>query len=228
MYQPMLFLHWKQIRIALIPFIIASFGLPLMAIQGFGTPPGASGTSLEAYRFMVGYELWLPAFPMLAAAIGITLALSAWNWDHQLNHVHALSLPMTRWEYSMLKMGAGAALAILPAAALWLGAHVAAASISLPAGLNAYPNQLALRFLFATLISYVVLFAMAAGTVKTTMWVVTIVIGFVVFGNVANDFLATYYEYFVRTNVVEATFEALLKAPGPFEVFTGSWSLIDV
>ena len=27
MYQPMLFIHWKQIRLALLPFVVASFAL---------------------------------------------------------------------------------------------------------------------------------------------------------------------------------------------------------
>ena len=41
MYQPMLFIHWKQVRLVLIPFVIAAFGLPLMVIQGLGPAPGA-------------------------------------------------------------------------------------------------------------------------------------------------------------------------------------------
>jgi|AP95_1055475.scaffolds.fasta_scaffold25180_3 hypothetical protein len=31
MYQPMLFLHWKQVRFGLIPFILAAFALPGLA-----------------------------------------------------------------------------------------------------------------------------------------------------------------------------------------------------
>jgi uncharacterized protein (TIGR00255 family) len=35
MYQPMLFVHWKQVRHALIPFVVAAFALPLLAVAGF-------------------------------------------------------------------------------------------------------------------------------------------------------------------------------------------------
>ena len=126
MYRSMLFLHWKQIRLALIPFAMVAFGLPLMAIEGLGTPPGMESTSLRAYQFMNGFQDWLPMFPALAVAIGVTLALSAWNWDHQLKHVYALSLPLNRWEYTTAKFVAGAALALVPAAGMWLGAHAAA------------------------------------------------------------------------------------------------------
>jgi len=228
MYKSMLFLHWKQIRLTLIPLAMAAFGLPLLVIEGLGTPPGMSASSLEAYTFMFGIQSWLPMFPILAAAIGMTLALSAWNWDHQLKHVYALSLPLSRWEYTTAKFVAGAALALIPAAGLWLGAHVASASLSLPAGLNAYPNQLGLRFALAVLLSYGLFSAMAAGTVRTTLVVASVVITFVVVGTMAGEVLGTRYVWFAQNNLVESVVVWLAQAPGPFEVFGGSWSLIDV
>ncbi len=228
MYQPMLYMHWKQIRWGLLPFILAAYALPMIAVQGLGTAPGMESATLHAYRIVAGFEIWLPAFPLLAAAVGITLALSAWNWDHQLKHVYALSLPVSRWRYAALKMGAGATLALLPAGALLVGAHVATSFVELPAGLQAYPNQLALRFLMASLIAYAGFFAMAAGTVKTTVWVISLFIGFLIFGNLLTEFLAGYYPVFYRVSLVELVFEALVRAPGPFEVFTGNWMLIDV
>lgn len=228
MYQPMLFLHWKQIRIALIPFVLASFGLPLLVVGGLGAPADTSGATLEAYEVLLSMQPWLVFFPVLAAAIGSVLALSAWNWDHKLDHVYALSLPLTRREYALLKMGAGGVLALLPAAALWAGAHVAAASITLPEGLHAYPNQLAVRFLLAIFLSYAVLFAMAAGTVRTTLWIISALVAFVVVGTVANDVFAVFFDFFESTNVVLRVLWWLGRAPGPFAVFTGSWALIDV
>lgn len=228
MYKSMLFLHWKQIRHALALMVVASFALPLMAIRGLGTVPGMDGSGLEAYRFIAEFEVWLPFFPFLAGAVGVTLALSAWNWDHQLNHVYALSLPVTRWEYTLQKMLAGMTLALLPAAGLWLGATLAAASIDLPEGLHAYPSELAVRFLFAILLTYALLFSMAAGTLKTTLWIVGLALGFIFFGSILNDVLAQYVDFFSRIHVVEVVGKWLVNAPGPFEVFTGSWSLIDV
>lgn len=228
MYRSMLFLHWKQIRLAFVAMVVASFALPLLTVGGLGTPPGMDAASLDAYRFMGAFQGWLPFFPALAGTVGVTLALSAWNWDHQLNHVYALSLPMTRWEYTLQKLLAGATLAVVPAIGLWMGAHLAAASISLPEGLHAYPNELAVRFFFAILLSYAVLFAMAAGTTTTTIITVGAVFGVIFFGLIANDVLADYFDYFQRVNVVERALDWMLEGSGPFEVFTGSWSLIDV
>ncbi len=228
MYRSMLFLHWKQIRHVLALAVIASFSLPLLAVQGMGAPPGTEFAAFDAYRFVAAAETWVVLFPTLAMAIGVTLALSAWNWDHQLKHVYALSLPMTRWEYSLQKLLAGMTLCLGPAAGLWIGAHVAAGSIELPAGLHAYPNELAVRFLFAMLLSYAALFAMAAGTIRTTIWVVGTILGFILFGAMAGDLLADYFVRFDTANLVDEVSRWLLEAPGPLEVFTGSWSLIDV
>lgn len=215
MYQPMLYIHWKQARLPLLPFIVAAFGLPLMSIQGLGAALG-EGFVPGAYSAL--NTLSLPIYPVLAFLTGVGLALTAWNWDHQLNHVYALSLPVARWEYSMLKMGAGVVLALIPTVALWIGAHAASLAVALPEGLQAYPNQLAFRFFLAVLLSYALVFAMASGTVKTNLWVLSGVIVAFVTG-------VSVLEYMGLADVVV---QFLWRAGGPFEVFTGNWALIDV
>ena len=227
MYQPMLFVHWKQVRLLLIPFVVAAFGLPLLAVQGLGAD-ATGGVSAEVYQIVSGYQLWLPLFPMLALAIGIVLALTAWNWDHRLGHVYALSLPVARWEYALLKMGAGIALGLVPTLAFWIGAHVAAASVTLPAGLNAYPNHLALRFFLAMLMAYAFFFALGAGTVKTTVWVVTGIFAALVASEVLGDVLVLYFSGLEGLSLLELATDWLVERGGPFEVFTGNWALIDV
>jgi hypothetical protein len=228
MYQPMLFLHWKQVRFGLLPLILAAYALPLLAVQGLGAGLGMEGASLEAYRVVSTSSLWLPAFPLLATAIGVTLALSSWNWDHQLGHVYALSLPVSRMRYAVLKMGAGAVLALLPALAFWIGAHVAVASIALPPGLHAYPDQLTIRFLAATLVAYALLFAMAAGTVRTTVWLLIGVGATLVLSVVLSQWVFPRFGVLHDTNLVAWLIRVLSRTPGPFQVFTGNWTLIDV
>ena len=228
MYQPMLYLHWKQIRFGLIPFILAAFGLPLLSVQGIGTPLGMEGQTLEAYRILNSMQDWTMFYPLLAAATGVTLALSAWNWDHQQQHVHALSLPLARHEYVMLKMGAGVVLAALPALALWLGGHVAVAAVELPVGLQSYPNLIALRFFIASVVAFAVFFALASGTIKTTIWISSLALAFFVLGGPLSEFLGLYFDFFDRYNLVELLLEALIESPGPMEIFTGNWTLIDV
>jgi hypothetical protein len=225
MYQPMLFIHWKQARLVLLPFVVASFGLPLLSVGGLG---GTLDGTWEAYRALSASQIWLPLYPVLAAAIGVTVALTTWNWDHQLKHVYALSLPLARWEYVLLKMGAGVVLCLAPTLALWIGAHLAASSISLPEGLQAYPNALAVRFLMAILVSYAALFAAAAGTVKTTLYVVTGFILLLFLSGTVPGLIANFFPSLANQDLGVWVFRMLVEAPGPFGVFTGTWSLIDV
>ena len=227
MYQPMLFVHWKQVRLLLIPFVVAAFGLPLLAVQGLGAD-AADGVSAEVYQIVSGHQLWLPLFPMLAGAVGIVLALTAWSWDHRLGHVYALSLPVARWEYALLKMGAGIALGLVPTLAFWIGTHVAAASVTLPAGLSAYPNQLALRFFLAMLIAYAFFFALGAGTMKTTVWVVSGIFAALVASEVLGDVLVLYFSDLEGLSFLELASDWFVERGGPLEVFTGNWTLIDV
>jgi hypothetical protein len=228
MYNPMLFVHWKQVRLLLIPFVVAAFGLPLLAVQGFGWEGTGVDTSFESYRLWASYQVWLEYFPMLAASVGALVALTAWNWDHRFGHVYALSLPVARWEYVMLKMGAGAALLLIPVGALWIGAQLASASVEIPEGLRAYPNQLAFRFLLASLISYSLFFAMGASTIRTTIWVVSSIFVFIVGGNLIGAALAYWIPSLEGANLVSAAVGWFVRAGGPFAVFTGSWTLIDV
>lgn len=228
MYQPMLSLHWKQAKVALIPFMVASFALPLISVQGLGGTGATDDPSAFAYQALAGIQGWLPVFPVLAALVGLTLGLTAWNWDHQLNHVYALSLPVPRWQYASLKMGGGVLLTVLPTLSFWVGSHVAVAAIDLPAGLHAYPNALALRFFLASLVTYSVTFAMAAGTVRTTGVLVTAVLLVILLAGSLNDVIHNLVPSLADVNVVEAAVKTLLDRNGPLEVFSGSWMLIDV
>ena len=204
-------LHWKAVRLGLIPFIVGAFALPLLSVQGMGG-------DIEAARAVSMYQVWLPLYPMLAAALGITLALSAWNWDHQQGHVYALSLPVARWEYALLKLGAGVVLTLLPVAAFLAGTLLATWSVSLPQGLNAYPVALTLRFMFA----------LASGTIRTTVVVLSVVFGAPLLLELGLGFLGNFYPGLQGASPTEWIFRKLVELPGPFSVFTGSWMLIDV
>jgi len=228
MFRSLLFLHWKQVRYALILCVVGAFALPLIMVSGTEGTVGGGAPGTAAYRMLESMNFWLGFFPTLAGVIGMTLALTSWNWDHQYNHVYALSLPLSRWEYTLNKLLAGLTLALLPAGALWLGAHLASASVELPYGLHAYPNQLAFRFLLALVFSFALLFAFASGTKSTAIKVLGVTLGAVVVGTIANDMLAQHYDLFARTQFVQIALTWLSNAPGPFEVFSGNWSLFDV
>ena len=172
----MLYVHWKAVRVGLVPFVLAAFGLPLMVAQQMNAWRGDVPT-MAALDALSGAYVWAPFFPGLAAAVGCVLALSAWNWDHKTNHVYALSLPISRRRYAMTKFSAGAVLALIPMGALLLGGTVASLIVDTPVEIRAYPLQLAGHFFLASVLVYAILFALASGTIRTTVILLSVLVG---------------------------------------------------
>jgi hypothetical protein len=221
----LLFIHWKAVRWALATFVVAAFALPLLSVQEIG---GDAATASGTVRSILGNASeWLPLFPVLAASIGLVLGMSAWHWDHRYNHVYALSLPISRTRYVSLKFGAGALLTLLPAVGLLLGSLVAIASVEIPDGLRAYPLQLTGRFLFAALTLYALLFALAAGTVRTTAIVLVVVWGLPMLALLAAGYLG---DAFPALQSIDPGYwmVRVLEDFGPFRILVGNWALIDV
>ncbi len=230
MFQQLLFIHWKGVRFGLLPFVFAAFALPLIVIQGLHSDTLALQDSpLSTQSFLAGISPWAPLFPLLAAVAGVTLALTAWTWDHRGDHVYALSLPVSRWRYVLMKMGAGAVLLMVPCLAFWLGALIASTAADIPEGLRAYPGAVALRFLLTSLVLYGMLFALAAGTMRTALWFLGTCLFIVFFGGTITGFLGhTLIPSLDGWNFLSWLGDRALYWPGPFDVITGSWMLIDV
>lgn len=228
MARQMLFIHWKAARWALLPFVVAAFGLPLLVVQRLAGPGAAErGQSFGLLIVESGLVL-SPLFPMLAAVTGAVVALTAWSWDHRSGHTYALSLPLSRWRYAGLKFGTGALLILIPTLTMAAGVAIAASAVEPPAGIQAYPGALVLRFMTAALTAYGLLFALAAGTVRTTVILITALLVLLVAGN---PFLALVGEFVPAAADVRLT-DLFLDAAGswasPLQVFFGDWMLFDV
>ena len=219
MFMRLLDLSWESARVALYPLTVASFGLPLIAVQQFAVNPSVSGLSDMAP--------WLPLFPLLAVAVGFSLALLVWNWDHQGNHVYALSLPVSRWNWALQKMGTGVVLLALPSGAFLAGSLLATLTVTLPEGLHGYALDVSARFFFAALVAYSTLFAMASGTIRTALLVLGSVLSFFVVGQLALTILAEAFGW-GQVFLVPAVLEFMQAWPGPLHVFVGDWMLFDV
>jgi len=229
-FRTFLFLHWKGVRFGLVPLVLAAFGLPLLSVQGIAPDPtGALGSTVEGAEMLRSLQVWLPFYPLLATLAGVTLALSAWNWDHKGGHVYALTLPLSRWRYVLLKMGAGAVLLLIPFLVFWFGCLLATAALEIPEGLRAYPTAVAVRFLLSALVMYAALFAFGAGTLRTAVW---IIVGFLVVwvaGGALTDFvLRNFFPDLGGFSFMDWFARAALGWPGPFQVLTGSWMIVDV
>ena len=222
-----LYLQWKTMRWPLVPFVLAAFGVPLLALrQAHAAAVVAPFSAAENVLYALQY--WTLLFPLTAALLGITFGLSAWSWDHRTHHVYALSLPLARWEYALLKFAAGVAFVLIPVVALLAGTLLGLAGLDVPDGLHAYPFAFAFRFLLAVLIAYAVGFAAASSTVRTAIWILSAYLAFLILGSLAVGFAREALGMTDLLTPLDIMGRMLARWPGPFHVFGGNWMPIDV
>ena len=218
MFRMILFTQWKWSRQMLLPAVLLAFVLPIWSVQHAGNP---NPSWWEARQLLDHVQSWAVAYPALAAALALAIAMTAWGADHRGRHVYALSLPVPRWHYALQRFGAGMILLAVPVVALWIGAMVAAATVTVPAGLHTYAGALALRFGLAAAVAYAIFFAITAGTTRTAGYVLAI-IGVLI----AVQILIAAAGLELR--IIPFVGDRLLLWPGPLEIFSGRWMLIDV
>ena len=218
MFRVMLYSQWKWTRLIVALGSIAAFALPLVSVQGAAR---ADSNPLQAGELLQAVQSWGTLYPVLAAALGLLVAIATWAPDHRGRHVHAMSLPLPRWRYVLLRFGAGTTLLAAPVIAVSAGALLATWSATIPAGLQGYPVALAIRFALAVLVAYAVFFAVSAGTARTAGIILGLIGGVIlvqIIAGVAN----------VDLDVLGRLQVVVLNWPGPLAIFTGRWMLIDV
>lgn len=222
----MLKLHWKAARWPLLPFLALAFGLPLVTSRLAWAVGGSDWLSpAEILDLSAEYAV---AFPALAAFVGSLIALTAWNWDHQVGHVYPLSLPISRARYAALKFAVGGGLLVVPTVLVLLGALVASALVELPVGLNIYPLDLTVRFFLGSLLAYGLFFALASGRMRTAVVVLGSFSALIVFGGGLFEFAESVVPAIGTWEVNQLLGEALVGRWGIFGIYSGNWALIDV
>lgn len=218
MFREILYTQWKWTRLGVVAATIAAFGLPILTVQTAGT---ADPTWLDARVLLAELQSWSQWYPMLALGIGLFAGTAAWTNDHRAGHVYALTLPLPRWHYVLLRYGAGLVLLLAPIVALAIGAALATASATVPPGLDTYATAISIRFALAAVLAYSIFFGISAGTTRTAGYVLSAIGGIVVL-----QLLTTLSGG--DTHVFTRVFDRVITWPGPFEIFTGRWMLIDV
>lgn len=218
-------LHWKAVKWVLLPFAVAAFGLPIIGGRGAWA---AGRTDFTSWSVLELSQVTGFLYPTLAALVGAVVALTAWNWDHQTNHVYALSLPVSRVRYTGMKFLAGLVILSVPTFTMLAGGLLSAALVELPAGLRAYPLDISLHFFLACATSFAFLFALAAGTMRTAVIVLGSIAGLIVFGPGTVEFAGEVFPELEVLYINQAVVDFLIESPGPLKAFTGSWSFIDV
>jgi hypothetical protein len=214
MFRVLLYSQWKWSRLIVVLGAVVAFVLPILSIQG-------ATASVRPGELLQTVQSWGVLYPALAATLAVLVAIMTWAPDHRGRHVHALSLPVPRWRYALLRFGAGLTLLATPVLALLVGAVLATSIAHIPPGLQGYPYALAVRFALAVGIGYSIFFAISAGTSRTAGVLLAVVATLIiaqVLASVAN----------VNLDLAAHAQVLLLNWPGPLAVFTGRWMLIDV
>ena len=217
-FRAVLWTQWKWSRIIVVLGTVAAFAIPLLSVQGAAR---ADRGALQAQDLLRSVQTWGTLYPLLAAALGLLVAITAWAPDHRGRHVHALTLPLPRWQYVLLRFAAGFVLLAAPIGAVLLGAVLGTATATLPAGLQAYPFSLVVRFALAVFVAYAVFFAVAAGTARTAGIILATIAALMLVQVVAN--IAS-----LDLSLLSMLHAAVVVGPGPLAIFTGRWMLVDV
>jgi hypothetical protein len=218
MFRVMLYNQWKWSKLIVLLGSVAGFALPIVSLQG---ATRAESSPLEPADLLHTVQSWGVLYPVLAATLGLLVAMATWTPDHRGRHVHALVLPLPRWRYVLLRFGAGAALLAAPIIAVTAGALLATWTATIPAGLQSYPTTLAVRFALAVLVAFAVFFAISAGTPRTA-GIILALIGSVILVQVIAHVASVDLDLLGEIQLV------VLNWPGPLAIFTGRWMLIDV
>ena len=221
MFKVILETQWKWARMPLLLATVAAFTIPMISVRGLGQ---SSATGIAALYAMATMANWAVAYPLLAAAIGLLLALTAWGSDHRQGHYYALSLPIPRWQYSLLRLGAGFVLLAGPVIGIAIGSSLAAAAAAIPTGLTAYPLALAIRFGLAAAMSYTIFFAVSAGSTRTAGFVLAVLAVILIAPVAVTFFVPTSLQF----DAISPVLERIYDWRGPLGIFGGRWMLIDV
>jgi hypothetical protein len=215
MFNAVLYVQWKWARFPLLLLALASFAVPVLSVRSQYDP------TLPVAELLSRLQSWGLAYPMLAMGVGLILALVIWMPDRAGRHVYALSLPLPRWRFVLLRYAAGLVLALVPVALLGLGALIGTAATHLPPGVNAYPGGVTLRFLLATVVAFSLAFAAAAGTSRAMRVVLSL------FGILLMLELGLNLAGFSGADPMLRAIEWLSSPTGPLDIFAGRWMLLD-
>lgn len=158
---------------------------------------------------------------MLAVVAGALLALRPYALDNSVRHTYALSLPLPRSRYALLRIAAGLTLLVFPVAGIAIGAFIAAAYPTLPAELHAYPIGLTLRFLVASVFAFAIAFSLQYGLGQRA----AVVLAWTLAGVGALELVG---QLFSDTSLTAPIWRVLWAGLSPLRIFGTNWMLFDV
>jgi hypothetical protein len=218
MFRQVLFAQWKWSREILAFFIVAGFVIPLIVpwliLPRTGVP---SARELVAIGQAIGGTTL-----SLVVLAGLLLALQSHGVDERAGHIYSLTLPVTRTRFLTTRTISAFILLVVPSLAIWLGGALVAGQLEIPPTLRSYAGALALRALLASWLIYAGVTAVrySAGR-RAKAVILALLVAFVVLGVLSATNAPT-------RSLISGLARFFLVNPGPFGVFVGRWTLIDV
>src|SRR5207245_7596577 len=133
MFRAILYTQWKWSRFPLLLGVLAGFALPLLSVQRVSNVTGYWQTR----TMLASVQAWGILYPILGASLALLVGALAWAPDHRGRHVYALSLPVPRWPYALLRFGPGDVLLAAPVLPVWIGGTLATTTVTTPPQLTA-------------------------------------------------------------------------------------------
>lgn len=205
----------RRIGPLLIALTAMAAALPVLSVRVLL----GQGLAADSLLVLSGAASIAPAFPLVAGFIGVAVALSAWQSDHEGGHVYALSLPIPRWHYALVRLASAFLLVVPTLVGFALSATIVAAAVELPPGLHSYPLSLVVRFCALTIVTFSLFFALASGSKKSSGWGLLVLLAVIILDVAYQSGSGRDYS---------PLFNLLLGSHSPLSFFFGQWSLVDV
>lgn len=198
--------RWMLLFLAACAVVIVR-GAVRLAVAG---PPAVSPDSV-----LVEAQFWGLMMPVLAFTAATLLSIITWWPDRRGWWVYALTLPVRRERYALMRAGAGGLVLAGLGVVFALAVAIAARGAVGPGGLHLYGAGLVLRFALALLVCHAMwtMFALVGRPVAwAVVGIVVVAIGLELFGVHATSWIL----------------DALTGRWSPLHVLGGRWMLIDV
>src|SRR5438552_7999253 len=94
MFRVMLYSQWKWCRLIVVLGSVAGFALPLVSVQGAAR---ADSSPLQAGELLQAVQSWGTLYPVLAAALGLLVAIATWAPDHRRSEERRVGKECRAW-----------------------------------------------------------------------------------------------------------------------------------
>lgn len=215
-FKGLLFQQWRLQRV----------DVTLLTVAAAVVAPLIVWNASSVYADQVAHLLLTDSGPLgvagsaIAVVLGVLLACRSFAADARGGHAYALSLPVPRARYALLRVATGLTLGLLPAVGFLIGSFLAVESVP-PNPLHAYPIGLSVRFYLAVAFAMSIAFAVQYGLGrKAVRWLLIFAI------TVGGAETATALLF--HTSLVSPAIEVITTPGSPLRVFVDHWSLFDV